>query len=1499
MGKKFARMCGTSLKTINNIIHKDLELDTRRKGKVHKLTPFHMKNRATNARKLYEEHLAGSRSEYTATLDEAWMYVTYCNGIRKICYIKRGNQVPDNWVHQCSETFPKGFMVVGVMTGRGVLPLIKVPSKVKVNSEFYIECVLKPVIEQLKDLYPGEMDKVFLHHDKASSHTSNKTQQFLQEMKDTLGLNFIRNSDIPVKSPDASPLDFYGFVDGCKINKINILFPAVSMFPRGTPEHHRNTGGDADPTIKNEATLRRSRRLRGQPPMRSFSASPTRRAIVNQDDATPCNNIFFCQPPPPSLEVFGGYSDEDPSEWLEEIELLARQQRWPDDVMLAYARSYMDGPAKKWAKLNSPHIFSAWSVFKKALLRDFRRADTAKFKLIIDLQNRIQQPNESTQRYAEDVLNLCNKVNPKMTTDDKLYYMKTGLNKYLSLIMMITPCSTVKDFLELARRIDQHLVDFEQRRSFRQNNRPTRPFPPRRNYNNQTDHSRGFDIPRFQKGSFANDRRPIASDSRPTFAPGNPWLLVIPKTKQLELLEQMHDHPTSGHMVEKYVSSCPECQFRKTPSQQPSGQLQPIPPASIPFERIGIDLLGRFPKSINGNRWIVVCTDYYSRHVETAALPRGTASEIADFFLKRIVLRHGAPKILISDRGSSFLSKLLTQVLKICNTIHKKTTSYHPQTNGQTERMNRTLTDMISMYIDEKHQNWDEILPFVTFAYNSSVQETTGYSPYFLIHGREPLTFLDSTFDWPEVPPKPGDFDDYISNLLTIVEESKKISMARTMARQDKSKQVYDKHRREVNFSPDDLVLIWTPIRKVGRADKLQKNYIGPFKIIRKTSPAAWIKVETKAILTIHSHIITRNYRISLTHNDNRNFVLHIRNVQVLDGGGYMCQINTQPMMSQVGYVEILDHGNFGKFLATIGAVKEPGCFCGGEIQDARHLLLECPIFRDFRENIFGRIGQLDEFVDKKEKYKNFDQFSLQSLVENWVSSGIHRWLWRRFYNGILRLVVKGSESTGTLTWRRRFHRRKNQEKAPRLAGSACHGRTAQQCRTGSQATKILACLHSSSPGDQDNEDAHRGGQGSPGVLHRRTVLLPEGHSKSRWRTNGYRPNDKSLAERLIREGLEVEGTLLKTFRKRSFRITIGNLPFFVKDAAVIDALSRYGRITSIAPKQLRVGEFDFTDGRREAFILLHDGITLDKLPTRFEVKINGEPWPAFLSYGIKCSRCNGQGHRRANCPQLHGRPTTARRASPPPSTGLPPSTAPGLPRQSSAAPSAPAPPSPALGPSGAQPDAQAVSPPSTAPRPTTPAPPASSVHVAAPAPPPEAPAPEHPAGPRSATTEPTPPARPDFTAPCGPLPAQGTLGPATHTPDVDMTTTEEPSAPSPAAVSTPPLPAPRPAGPIPPAPDEEEMTPIMREECMVIEIFKKLKHLTCLRPLYQSGIQPNDIKDAILFIDERESFMARLTPAMRGVLAEFLSAAIEPARGNHPDDSSDLASLRRRCLDS
>ncbi|UYV64447.1 hypothetical protein LAZ67_3000735 [Cordylochernes scorpioides] len=359
---------------------------------------------------------------------------------------------------------------------------------------------------------------------------------------------------------------------------------------------------------------------------------------------------------------------------------------------------------------------------------------------------------------------------------------------------------------------------------------------------------------------------------------------------------------------------------------------------------------------------------------------------------------------------------------------------------------------------------------------------------------------------------------------------------------------------------------------------------------------------------------------------------------------------------------------------------------------------------------------------------------------------------------------------------------------------------------------------------------------------------------------------NRGMAERLVNEGLEVEGTLHRVFpfRKRAERITVGNLPFFVGDAAVISALTPLGRVTSIAPKLMKAGPYTYNDGRREAFIILREGMTIEGLPTRLNITIKGEAWPAYLSSGIRCSRCRGQGHRRANCPLLAGRTNAPGPATPTSPTSVPSASAPGLPQQPSAQPPPPASPSPAMEVSEVPSTSRAALPPA-APRQSPPVAPAIPTEMAPPAPPPVAPAPS--------------------------LRAPGSHGPAVPTLDVEMSIEETSTfraalKTSPAAVPpTPPLPAPQPAGPIPPAPDEEEMTPIMREECMVIEILKKLKHLTCLRPLYQSGIQPNDLKDAILFIDERESLMARLTPAMRGVLAEFLSAAIEPARGKHPDN--------------
>jgi hypothetical protein len=132
-----------------------------------------------------------------------------CNGKRRICYRKKGERVPSNWVVERTESYGDKFMVVGAISGKGVLPLHRVPSNVKLNSKYYIKKVLKPLLEEeVPKLYGDETNKVVVHHDQASSHTSRETAAYGLDLKSRLG---IRIMEIPVKSPDLTPMDFFGF----------------------------------------------------------------------------------------------------------------------------------------------------------------------------------------------------------------------------------------------------------------------------------------------------------------------------------------------------------------------------------------------------------------------------------------------------------------------------------------------------------------------------------------------------------------------------------------------------------------------------------------------------------------------------------------------------------------------------------------------------------------------------------------------------------------------------------------------------------------------------------------------------------------------------------------------------------------------------------------------------------------------------------------------------------------------------------------------------------------------------------------------------------------------------------------------------------------------------------------------------------------------------------------------------------------------------------------
>lgn len=114
---------------------------------------------------------------------------------------------------------------------------------------------------------------------------------------------------------------------------------------------------------------------------------------------------------------------------------------------------------------------------------------------------------------------------------------------------------------------------------------------------------------------------------------------------------------------------------------------------STPFEKIGIDLLGPFRRSRNGKTVIVVATDYATRWAETKALLNGKAGPVAKFIVEQIITRHGAPRHILSDRGKTFQSELVSEVLKLSGITRQFTTAYHPSCNGLTERFNKTLAD--------------------------------------------------------------------------------------------------------------------------------------------------------------------------------------------------------------------------------------------------------------------------------------------------------------------------------------------------------------------------------------------------------------------------------------------------------------------------------------------------------------------------------------------------------------------------------------------------------------------------------------------------------------------------------------------------------------------------------------------------------------------------------------------------------------------------------------
>ncbi len=200
--------------------------------------------------------------------------------------------------------------------------------------------------------------------------------------------------------------------------------------------------------------------------------------------------------------------------------------------------------------------------------------------------------------------------------------------------------------------------------------------------------------------------------------------------------------------VQHWFLSCEHCAMKKNLRQRlPS--LLPIP-VEAPFEKISTDICGPLPVSNKGNRYILTFHDTCTKWCEVFAIPTTDARTIAEIFVKKIVSCHGAPPMLLSDRGSNFLSSLLREVCFLMNTNKIFTSGYRPQTNGQMEKYNSTMMNSLSMFVSSHQWDWDEHLNAVLFAYRVFPSDVTGESLFYMLYGREPLLTIETAL----LPPR-------------------------------------------------------------------------------------------------------------------------------------------------------------------------------------------------------------------------------------------------------------------------------------------------------------------------------------------------------------------------------------------------------------------------------------------------------------------------------------------------------------------------------------------------------------------------------------------------------------------------------------------------------------------------------------------------------------------------------------------------------------------------
>jgi transposase InsO family protein len=284
-----------------------------------------------------------------------------------------------------------------------------------------------------------------------------------------------------------------------------------------------------------------------------------------------------------------------------------------------------------------------------------------------------------------------------------------------------------------------------------------------------------------------------------------------------------------------YIARSDVCASIKPPHKVPRAPLGTMPVGGV-LDRLSTDILGPFPESEMGNKYVLTVSDHFTKWVEIFAVPDQTAITCANKILNEVIARFGCPLDLHSDQGRNYESHVFAELCKLLEIRKTRTASGNAKCNGQTERFNRTLVRMIKAYMRGEQNKWDENLGCLAAAYRATPHETTGFSPNLLMLGREVRLPAEIMFGTGKAHPdeEVSSYGDYVSKLRERFQKAHDITRTHLQAAANRRKEYYDAKCSLNKYQRGSMVWILSDITQLHITPKLRHAYEGPYLIIQK-----------------------------------------------------------------------------------------------------------------------------------------------------------------------------------------------------------------------------------------------------------------------------------------------------------------------------------------------------------------------------------------------------------------------------------------------------------------------------------------------------------------------------------------------------------------------------------------------------------------------------------------------------------------------------------------